>query len=181
MKDLMGRLGNNMFQFAFLYAQARDGQIPDVFLQSPTFFKKYQEEIRAMYSEGITSEPYVAIHIRRGDYIDNPFYIDLTKTDYYQRAIEMFPDSKFLVFSDDPLFAKEFFGEEDKFIFAEKGDEVDDLNLMASCSEGIIMANSSFSWWGAFLGNPNKKVIYPKNWFTDGKQRVGFLDNWTAI
>jgi len=51
---------------------------------------------------------------------------------------------------------------------------------MASC-KAIIMANSSFSWWAAFLGNPQKPVIAPKKWFGDGIERVGIPAGWTRL
>ncbi len=67
-----GRLGNNLFQFSYIYAQCRKGEIPDIFLQNPKFFKGYEEEIKDLFGRGNGSEPYVAIHLRRGANPLNP-------------------------------------------------------------------------------------------------------------
>lgn len=60
-------------------------------------------------------------------------------------------------------------------------DYVEDFNMMASCQSNI-MANSSFSWWAAWL-NPNfsKKIIAPREWFTDGINRISIPELWTKI
>lgn len=187
---LFGRLGNRMFQMAFIFARMKDGMLPDIFLQDYRLFKNHEKEIKEFYGEGIGYLDYVAIHVRRGSnpinrdepkYSENPFYVNLSETDYYEKAIALFPDEKFLVFSDDVEFCKEKWGNDERFRIMDKGDEVEDLNLMASCKSQII-ANSSYSWWAGFLNvHPNKKVIYPSEWFTDGVNRVAFPDTWTKI
>ena len=91
---------------------------------------------------------------------------------YYQSAISSFSkDSEFLVFSDDIQWVKsqKLFTNK-KFKFAEtytKNIDYLDLSLMSNCQQHII-ANSSFSWWGAWLSN-NEKTFAPKNWFKDSK------------
>jgi len=139
----------------------RKGLIPDIYVQSEEYFKDYADEIRALYSSGITKIDMVSIHVRRGDYVGNKFYVDLFENGYYERAMEMFPSESFLVFSDDIEWCKKqevFSGCE----FA-NGNEIDDLNLMASCKAHII-ANSSYSWWASYLGGG--KTIAPKDWYT---------------
>lgn len=177
---LSGRLGNQMFQFAYLYTLSRLGVIPDFYVQDEKYFKSFSHEIKAMFGQGITSIDQVSIHVRRGDYVNNPFYTDLSKTDYYEKAMAMFPGGDFLVFSDNIDWCKQqeiFRGCE----FAEGNDEVTDLNLMASCKHNII-ANSSFSWWAAYLNpNPHKKVIAPKKWHPDGITRTAIPKEWTQI
>jgi hypothetical protein len=174
---LFGRLGNSLFQYAFLYAYAKDNKL-DWYYQDPKFFRGHEEEIRQLFGQGIEPIDMVAIHVRRGDYVNNPFYVDLTDSDYYDRAIAHFKGEKFLVFSDNIEWCKVFFqGKE--FEFSEGKTELEDLNMMAGC-KGIIMANSSFSWWGAFLGT-KKKVIAPKEWFTDTKMKVNLLKQWQRI
>lgn len=175
-EDISGRLGNKMFQLAFIYAQFRSGYIPDIYVQDPYYFDEYRDEIRKMFGDGIEEIDMVAIHVRRGDYVNNPFYVDLTQTPYYQDAMAEFSDN-FLVFSDDIEWCKKqkiFNGCE----FSEGRNELDDMNLMASC-KGIIMANSSFSWWSAYLSNA--KVIAPKEWYTDGVERTKCLPEWKRI
>lgn len=181
LSNIFGRLGNQMFQGAYIYAQMKRGEIPDIYVQDPKYFDEYRKDILNLYGAGISNSSFrVAIHVRRGDYVNNPFYVDLTKTDYYQKAMEMFPNCKFVVFSDDitwcktnPLF--------ESCEFSEGQSEIEDMNSMASCM-GIIIANSSFSWWAAYLSS-DAKVIAPKvdNWYTDKKERTVCPKEWVRI
>lgn len=179
--DLTGRLGNQMFQFAFIYGLHLQGVLPDVFLQSEKFWEPQKEAIRILFGEGISPvlDKRVAIHVRRGDYVHNAFYVDLFADGYYERAMAEFPGAKFLVFSDDIKWCKKqkvFKGCD----FVQQDDEVDALNLMASCN-GHIIANSSFSWWGAYLSPHKGIVIAPIKWFADGVERVGIPSSWKRI
>lgn len=193
----IGGLGNLMFKNAYLWAQMRDGAIPDIYVQDEKYFKKYSEEIKQMYGANIfpKSIDKVALHIRRGDYLKaTQFHTPLWQTDYYVRAVTMFPeDTQFLVFckdNQDPKldaadhlwcveYAKEVLKLRGRFEMRQHQSETDDLNTMASC-DSLIMANSSFSWWAAYLGG-HHRVICPKEWFTDGVQRIGLLDKWEKI
>lgn len=185
-----GRLGNRMFQIAYLYSRVKDGIIPDWYLQSPDYFIGHEEEIKQLFGDGIGYLSQVGIHIRRGSnpinpdepkYSDNPFYVDLCKTDYYERAMALFPDDKFLVFSDDPEWCREKFNNNPDVQVMDKGDEITDFNLLASCKDQII-ANSSFSWWAAYLNpNPSKRVIAPKQWYADGMDRTKVPTGWIRI
>ncbi len=170
-------MGNQMFQFAYIYSQFKKKKIPDFYVQDAKYFDKYRDEVRQLYGQGIESVDMVAIHVRRGDYVKNPFYVDLMETEYYSQAMAEFPDEDFIVFSDDmewckrqPLF--------DQCEFSEGKSEVEDMNLMAGC-KGIIMANSSFSWWAAYLSNA--KVIAPKAWHPDGVERTKLLKEWKTL
>ncbi len=183
---LFGRLGNRMFQMAALYAKARE-ENTDWYFQDPKFFKNYEKEIINLFSEGIDPVPFVSIHVRRGDYIGNKFYNDLSQSNYYDKAIEMFPDDKFLVFSDDPKFCKDLFlkrKDKERFKVIEGQNEIDDMNLMASCKHNII-ANSSYSFWCAYLNpNPNKKIIAPsyERYYADkSESRTVLPDEWIKI
>lgn len=175
-ENLFGRLGNKMFQGAYIYSQWKRGEIPDIYVQDYAYFDDFRDDIRTLYGQGITSIDKVAIHVRRGDYVRNPFYVDLSLTDYYEKAMAEFPNEKFLVFSDDIPFCENYFdGKEYEF---NDESEVDALNTMASC-KGIIMANSSFSWWGAYLSNA--KVVAPLAWHPDGITRTSLLPEWKKL
>lgn len=175
-----GRLGNSLFQYAYIYAQMKRGEIPDIFLQDPKYFEEYADEIKALFSDGIGYLPYVAMHVRRGKnpinpdepaYSENPFYVDLMKTKYYADAIDQFPRRKFLIFSDDMEFAKANFQGE-IFGYDESETDLEAFNKFASC-ESHIIANSSWSYWGAYLSPKHKgiekKVIAPsvEHWYSD--------------
>ncbi len=179
---LFGRLGNRLFQMAYIYSQVKEGNIPDIYVQDYRLFEKYGDEIKKWFGEGIGYLPYVAMHLRRGDYVDNPFYVDLAKTGYYIDATNLFPNRKFLIFSDDISFAKTYF-EGDKFAFDDSENEIDAFNRMASCDSHII-ANSSFSWWAAWLSPTfTKKVIAPTNdkWYSDGVERTYCPPDWVRV
>lgn len=196
MKDIhfySGRLGNELFRDAYIYSQFRDGKIPDVYVQDYRLFEKYADELKERYGEGIGFLPYVSIHVRVGKnpanpdepaYKDNPFYTNLLDTDYYDKATALFPGKKFLLFSDNPEYAKGFFWkeiEDGTVKVVEGGTELEDFNQMASCEHNII-ANSSFSWWAAFLNmHPNKVVVAPKNWYADGQERTLLPPSWTRL
>jgi len=113
------------------------------------------------------------IHVRRGDYVGNPLHCIDFFSKYYPAAMalvrQLLPDPpvKFVVFSDDVAWCREqaaFASSE--FEFEAEPDPLCALALMASCSAGGICANSSFSWWGAFLNpNPRRVVTFPRKWF----------------
>ncbi len=175
--NLFGRLGNRLFQLAYIYGQSRRGVVPDIYVQNPVYFDDYREEIKKMFAQQSTPIDRVAIHVRRGDYIGHPFYVDLTKTDYYQKAMALFPTDKFLVFSDDIAWCKE----QEIFKnceFSEGRNEIGDLDVMSAC-KGVIIANSSFSWWGAYLSNG--KVVAPLAWYTDKIERTKCLREWIRV
>lgn len=189
-KVTFGRLGNSLFQYAYIYGQARRGEIPDIFVQDPKYFDEFRDDIKELFNVTGTTDK-IAVHVRRGinpinpeelAYSDNPFYVDLTKTDYYSKAIASFMDNdvKFLFFSDDIEWCKNHWKGlwDNHFEYSEGKTELEDLNLMASC-KGIIMANSSYSWWAAYLSNA--RVVAPLAWYSDGVERTKCPKEWTRI
>jgi hypothetical protein len=157
--------------------------------QSQKYFLKYQNYVfnsfnfnndllskRSKYfAQIINDKNSVALHIRRGDYISNNIYSEIYKScdvNYYKTAIKII-ESKlnnphFFIFTDDIFWAMsqpEFF-DKTYFTICSNGDESwNDLYLMSNCKHHII-ANSSFSWWGAWLSRNDKKiVISPSIWF----------------
>lgn len=191
-RQQIGGLGNLLFKQAYLMGKLLDAEIPDVYVQGISYWEKHKDRIKATFSQDIGKTDKVALHVRRGDYLQaQNFHQNLWETDYYQRAVAMFPNETFLVFckdNQDPAQDKldRQWCRENlpklgiKFEMAPYEDtEVEDLNLMASC-KSVIGANSSFSWWGAFLGE-HEQVVMPAKWFTDGIQRTELLDNWTLL
>lgn len=135
----------------------------------------------------------VSVHIRRGDVITvaktNRLYGTIT-TGYYRNAMELlaesFPDCEFFFFSDDMPWVKENIKSTRPCYYIEGNDDAynyEDIRLMSACNHHII-ANSSFSWWGAWL-NPSKtkKVIGPANWMTtiDIKTTDHIPDSWILL
>ena len=189
----LGGLGNLLFKEAYIWAQMRDGKIPNIYVQSSKYWENYKNEIRQRFSSGIGHDDRVALHIRRGDYLKvSQFHVNLWDTDYYKRAVELFPiGTKFLVFCKDNQNEAQDMDDKEwclrnipllgiDFDMYEHGKETDDLNAMASC-RGMIGANSSFSWWAAFLNPHGGTKIFPKQWFGDGLQRTELLSEWTLL
>ena len=106
----------------------------------------------------------VALHIRRGDYIINHANHHNLSMEYYAEALKEFPDRQVIIFSDDPNWChvQDIF-EGDRFLVAEGNGPYHDLYLMSQCNDFII-ANSTFSWWGAWLADKGT-VIAPNKWF----------------
>jgi len=105
---------------------------------------------------------YFFIHVRGGDFIgDKLHHVDLNN--YYKKCLQMINNEKIVLFTNDSLYAKEVL-EGYSYILIE-GDEEDSLYLMSQCKGGIC-ANSTFSWWGAYL-NSDRKLFLPSKWFND--------------
>ena len=148
------------------------------YFQTEKYFKHIEKEIRSDFTfkdeilnpckEMIESvENPIALHVRRGDYIKNAENHFNLPIEYYDAALGKFDDDRnVIVFSDDPLWCHdEGIFVDDRFIISENEDNRVDLCLMSLCDDFII-ANSSYSWWGAWLStNKDKKVIAPVQWF----------------
>ena len=130
-------------------------------------------------AEKISNCEAVSLHVRRGDYISNPVttaYHGICSEEYYNMAIckleRIVKNPHFFIFSDDPKWAKENLNTRyPTTVLDFNGPEKDfeDMRLMSLCKHHII-ANNSFSWWGAWLNQkPDKIVIAPKNWFADSR------------
>lgn len=134
----------------------------------------------------------VSIHIRRGDYLGDKNANEIfgvLPIDYYNRAIDhvktQVENPLFFIFSDDLNWAEEQFKIHATFVKIENGQKPYlELDLMAKCKHNII-ANSSFSWWGAFLNrNLGKIVIMPKRWVLDENINAKInlkLSNWIQL
>lgn len=124
---------------------------------------QFKDEISAPCSQEIEALDHpIALHVRRGDYVDSVNH-PLCSKEYYNQALAKFDSERqVLVFSDDPGWCQEQFSDA-RFVISEKPDNVADPCLMSLCSAHII-ANSSFSWWGAWLAD-SEIVFAPKRWF----------------
>lgn len=133
------------------------------------------EKASFMYQQIATSINPVSIHVRRGDYVTDiatALHHGALPISYYKGAVEEIyrytAEPTFVVFSDDIEWAKSNLPLPQTIIFVSDNtiQDYEELKLMSACEHHII-ANSSFSWWGAWL-NPknNKTVIAPKQWFT---------------
>jgi hypothetical protein len=147
------------------------------YYQTHKYFQHIESEIRSDFKfqtdlfetcsdfmkDNFVYRDVISLHVRRGDYVSNPNH-PLQTVEYYQRALEMLPNLDVIVFSDDPDWcnSQEIF-QPDRFSISESNTVDADLCLMSLCKYHII-ANSSLSWWGAWLAK-SEKIIAPKNWF----------------
>lgn len=138
-------------------------------------------------AELITSCNAVSIHVRRGDYISDPHISKLYRTcdlAYYIRCFDKITQSiqnpHFFIFGDEPKWIRKNINlPYSTTIVDHNGDDksYEDLRLMSICKHNII-ANSSFSWWGAWLNqNPKKMVFAPKQWFSKERQASRKMDD----
>lgn len=141
--------------------------------------------------EQIKAEEAVAVHVRRGDYVSNAAFSavhGVCSLEYYDRAIrylhEHVDNPRFYIFSDDLDWAKRNLGVSSDSVFVDNNQDqpAEDLRLMAACKHNII-ANSSFSWWGAFLGDQSgKRVIAPRKWYAQGRTSGDLLPyHWVRL
>ena len=131
-------------------------------------------------------KPLCSLHVRRGDYLTKQNYHPPCSIDYYKNAMKMVRDATnenvtFLCFGDDLGWIEDNLKENDCIIISGNTPEVD-LRLMTMCNIHII-ANSSFSWWGATLGSL-RNVIAPEQWFgPDGPKQWDtlYIDGWNIL
>jgi hypothetical protein len=148
------------------------------YFQSERYFAHCAQEIRSLFTlqprllqslraqcAPLLREKTCSMHVRRGDYVGNPLFANLAAGGYYEEAMRRFDaDTLFVVFSDDIPWCRQRFRAH-RCAFVGGMTEIGDLTLMSLC-DGHIIANSSFSWWGAWLdAKPDKRVIAPAAWF----------------
>ena len=156
--------------------------------QSEKYFKSNEDEIRRDFTlknplspaaknmeASIRSAEAVSVHIRRGDYVNDPHTLEkhgVCSVEYYEEAVNrmqsLHPSCRFFIFSDDRNWVEKNINMPKDSVYVSDGkafSDYEELTLMSKCKHNIT-ANSSFSWWGAWLNqNPDKTVIAPKKWF----------------
>lgn len=170
--------------------------------QCERYFAHIADDIRAAFvprhpmsaqnadmAQRIAAGPSVSLHVRRGDYLTVGAHGICDQT-YYDAALaavtQGLTSPTVYVFSDDPQWAKENLPMSfEKVVVDFNGPDSDyeDMRLMSLCQHNVI-ANSSFSWWGAWLNaNPNKRVAGPANWFSNPKLSNPDIlpDRWIKI
>ena len=158
----------------------------DDYFQYYPVLKSYEVDLRNLFLSGLSMpskdySSYAFLHIRRGDYLEYKDIHYVQPIEYYMKASENF--SKILIVSDDNKWVKDQdFFKADKFELFECDDELETLSVMASCKAGAIIANSTFSWWGAFLGAYGlRNLVYaPKQWISLPVVSL-FPDEWILI
>lgn len=154
------------------------------YFQSYKYFDHCKNLIKYMFDLRIYSPPVesCSIHVRRGDYLERGNYHTNLKLDYYKKAVDQFSDdTHFFIMSDDLDWCRENFDFlKNKYYSNSWNSEIDDLGVMAGCVHHII-ANSSYSWWGAYLSPHKGKVIAPRNWFVSENSEDICPPDWILI
>ena len=189
---------NQLTSFIYQYSSGTRVNNPN------NYFNEYTEEIKKIFrfdkildeentiiANDILENKSVSLHIRRGDFLlkkNHNHCVDLTK--YYSEAIDQisknFNKPKFFIFTDDPEWVTQNFSIISNFKVVNANKNINsfiDMYLMSLC-KGNIIANSSFSWWGAWLNNNKDKIIFaPKKWFNDKSIKTNslFLKTWNVI
>jgi len=168
------------------YFERVANQVRDAFVFAPPLSLSSQELLREVEQKNS-----VAVHLRRGDYhgiasVREKYGVDLSA--YYVKGLKHFTDSlddpHFFLFSDDPGWVRDHFPMpvSSTLVDFEKPDW-EDLHLMSRCRHNLT-ANSTFSWWSAWLNpNPEKIVVSPQRWYNEPHQTTSILlpEGWVAF
>ena len=167
------------------------------FFQTDKYFQHCEDEVRQQFTfkkqivdeckeivETCFENP-ISLHIRRGDFLINSANHHNLSLEYYERALRKFDANRqVIIFSDDPEWCgdQELFSD-DRFVISEGNGSYHDLYMMTQCSDHII-ANSSFSWWGAWLGQ-GERVIAPSKWFGSNNAHLNtkdlYCNGWEVV
>lgn len=157
--------------------------------QSPKFFEGAREKILTAFQFKGLRTRYVhtiALHVRRQDYLDLQQFHGTLDINYYREAVARIRRQAafhcpVVVFSDDPTWCQNNLPSD--FQIQSDGDKYEDLKQMSSCDYHVI-ANSSYSWWAAWLSQ-QRLVVAPKQWFSDPRMQEQSMDicpdHWTRI
>jgi hypothetical protein len=177
--------------------------IYDGYWQSQLYFDQIKDDVRVAFvfdqkllnirtlqvAKDIMNSNSVSIHIRRGDYLDHSeFFENICTLDYYKKAIlyitNRTKECRFYVFSDDIEWCRnniKYLGDLKFIDFNIETDSWQDMYLMSICKHNII-ANSTFSWWGAWLNNNSEKmVLAPSRWMNDQSFENLIPKTWIKI
>ena len=193
------------FRFSESYLPQKDNNYISGFWNSEKFFLPYKSQIIKDFTFPKLTEPHnislrkniiaensISMHVRRGDYVNNPLHGNVCSKNYYHNAIEFFKKKIsapcFYIFSNDINWCKENLSKilESFSVIYVTGNNADnsyrDMQLMSLCRHNII-ANSAFSWWGAYLNaNEDKIVVAPDKWFNTDKDQSDIVpEGWIQL
>ena len=178
-------IGDNVLLKGYWHTERYFSEISTI-IRNEIMVKSKLENINLHLSNLIKDSNSVGLHIRRCDYVPGTYedqILDPLKLSYYLKAIEKLSEEEkelqFFIFSDDPGWVKDHVKLEYPVVYVDHNTaetNYEDLRLMSLCKHNII-ANSSFSWWGAWLNrNPQKKVYAPKEWFNSNMRNINPRD-----
>jgi len=180
------------------YDSIRPGDILEGYWQNPYFFELNNNHIDSIFSfsslklelsiaqlqliSSIEKQDSLVIHVRKADYLGNELFDGICTKEYFNSAIEKFNGiNNVYIFTDDVDWVNENL--RFKITNLIKNHPAIDL-LLISKSKNLIISNSTFSWWGAYLnrGTVQKKVVVPKKWFNSNNMEFkGYIDDWLKL
>ena len=184
------KYGPNAYLDGFWQSEKYFEEVSDLIHKDFTFKNEPNEANREIL-EKIKNSKAVSLHVRRGDYIsdkNNNSVHGTCSIEYYKQAVELLSKTsanlELFIFSDDIDWCKNNlnFNVPVHYVNHNKGKQsFEDMRLMSACKHNII-ANSSFSWWGAWLNkNEKKQVISPKHWFRNESNPDIYPKNWIQL
>lgn len=184
--------------FAFSPLPNKQDMVIDGYFQTEKYFKHNKNLIKESFyfSEDIKNkinkrlktinQKILGVHVRTGDFLSTGNFSShfICNKKYYSNALECFNlnDYFIIVCTDSPADLFKFFPKED-IAFSNSSNELEDLYLLSQC-DSLILTNSSFGWWGAYLGKEKNNVCVPSKWFAkDGPQDYNdiYIDKWKKI
>ncbi len=183
-------VSNNTYLKGYWQSEKYFLPVQQLIRQELTIKKEFVESLKD-FAETLSRENSVSVHIRRGDYKDKTFstFHGILPAVYYDKAFKILNnkinDARYYFFSDDIGWVKNDLNMPGATYISGtiSKTHIEDFYLMSHCKHNII-ANSSFSWWAAWLNNnPDKIVIAPKKWFNKGPQDTQDLipEGWIKI
>ncbi len=177
----------------------KEGTIMDSYFQYYPVLEPYEEELRMLIQMGLKSnietvrakynlEHSAFLHVRRGDYLNTPNYHYIQSVEeYYDPAVKLLrerlgPEHIYVCTDDREWVKSQPFFSDSIFTLVDLPNELDTLALMSQCKYGAICGNSTFSWWGVFLGAYGERapVIVPKKWIGEPIEYL-FPKEWIII
>jgi hypothetical protein len=184
--------------FSYSELPNQKDMVIDGYFQTEKYFANNKDKVKNLFyfSDNIKNKidsslkkiknKVLGVHVRAGDFLSPGNFSShfICTKDYYSKALEKFDLDKYtiIVCTDSPSNLFEFFPKED-VIFSNSKNELEDLYLLSQCDD-LILTNSSFSWWGSFLGKDKSNVVVPSRWFSkDGPQDYNdiYREGWIKI
>lgn len=175
------KTGNTYYINGYWQSEKYFENISEIIRNEFVFKKPLVDEYFISLQHQIAASNSVSVHFRRGDYVSDKKtnqYHGTCSIEYYQKAVKLLTERvknpQLFVFSDDILWVKSHFHTEFPVVFVEKSNDTEhsDFRLMSLCKHNVI-ANSSYSWWAAWLNsNEDKIVIAPKQWYTNKRKQL---------
>lgn len=183
-QNLFDTCADNVDLYGYFQSEKYFEHIKDEVKKDFTFKDYIKVPTKKQFQEVFGDEDVISLHVRRGDYVNNKEHPTPSLNYYYKALEQLDSELSVMVFSDDIEWCKEqtiFSG--DRFLFSEDNIAGVDLYLQSLCKYHII-ANSSFSWWGAWLAD-SKKTIAPQKWFggncSKNETKDLYLKEWCTI